>query len=93
MKWLKYFLKFLPIISESYKIAKAQELPHYTNALNELQIMKQKFQLKSYLPEKIKLYFWLGKKKYIQPTMLQLTDFNLAPIQTLTKYLTHKVFT
>lgn len=55
--------------------------------------MKQKFQLKSYLPEKIKLYFWLGKKKYIQPTMLQLTDFNLAPIQTLTKYLTHKVFT
>lgn len=84
IKWLMY----------SCKIAKAQELSHYTNVLNELKIiMKQKFQLKSELltGEKESFIFDWGEKN-IQPNISVLSNFGVAPIQRLNTVSTHKSF-
>lgn len=93
IKWLKYFLYFFKFqfspSFESYKTPKAQEFSHYTSALNDMKIMKQKCQLKrSYQRKETFIFAWGGG---IQPTILVLTEFNARPLyNTLTQYLTHK---
>ena len=84
----------LPIISESHKIAKTQELPHYSNALNKLQIMRQNFPLKSELLSRENKAFSLtgvGEEKTFNQ-MCWSSETSIWPTQHLNKVSYTQIF-